>query len=106
MFIVRHGQCSAEHGRWKRKGTDMNAEEKNRTPSSSAAHILQTLTAQDFLNFGLGHIAYVRPILSDGDESGCWGVFAADGVIMTTHDNAEEAILALRESDLRPISVQ
>jgi len=85
----------------------MDAQEKGKTPPpSNAATILQTLSAQDFLNFGLGHIAYIRPVSDDGNGSGRWGIFAADGTMITAHDNAEEAFLALRDSNLRPISIQ
>lgn len=84
----------------------MDAQEKRKTPPSDTAAILQTLRAQDFLNFGLGHIAYIRPVSDDGGDAGHWGIFAADGTMMTAHDNAEDAFLALRENNLRPISVQ
>ncbi|MBI4030059.1 MAG: hypothetical protein HY370_00110 [Proteobacteria bacterium] len=84
----------------------MDVQKKNRMPPPDATAMLQTLTTQDFLNFGLGHIAYIRPVSDDGDGAAYWGIFAADGTMMAAHENPEEAVLAARKSNLRPISVQ
>jgi hypothetical protein len=70
---------------------------------SSAARIMKALTVQDFLNFGLGHIAYVRQ--QDMGDGVIWAVYAADGTPLASHETAEEAVSAVRYEDLKPVRV-
>lgn len=69
----------------------------------SAAKIMKALTTHDFLNFGLGHIAYVRQQMDN--DGMVWGVYAADGTPIALHESAEEAVSAVRFDDLKPVRV-
>jgi len=65
--------------------------------------LIKTLSQQDFVNFGLGHIAYVRTIKTP--VGSLWRSCAADGAALGTHASAKEAFGALQMNDLRPVRV-
>lgn len=71
---------------------------------SSAADILRNLSVQDFLNFGAGHIAYVRASVEA--EGGAYALYAANGALLTHQDSPELAMTAARHNGLEPVTVQ
>ncbi len=66
--------------------------------------MLEALSAQDFRNFGLQQIAYIRMI---EDDSGCilYSVHSADGGEMLVTDALDDAVFAVRQSNLEPVTV-
>lgn len=64
---------------------------------------IRTLTADDFVRLGLGHIAYVRPILLNGTAA--FAIHAADGTQMAVAAGREVAIAAIRQHEMEPLAV-
>ena len=69
----------------------------------SPAAVMKELSTQDFLRFGLEHIAYVRP--GDLNERTAWSIFSADGKRISVHLTEEAAVAASRQRDLKPVRV-
>lgn len=63
----------------------------------------QQFTLKDLEVLGLGQIAYVRPILVDGQN--VWSVHAANGQQVALMPTRESAWAALRQHDLEMVSV-
>lgn len=64
---------------------------------------LRQLSPQDFVNFGVGHIAYVRPVTVDG--AAAFSVHAADGTPLSVLPQRDTAFAAVRQNDMEPMSV-
>lgn len=69
--------------------------------SSSLNDMLRNLSAQDFLNFGLQQVAYIRPVHVEGQPA--WSLHAADGTALTIQDKAHLAAVIARQNDLEPM---
>lgn len=65
--------------------------------------LLRSLSAQDFLNFGVQQVAYIRPVTVDGEEG--FSVHAADGTPLSVMDTMDSAIVVARYNDLEPVAV-
>lgn len=66
--------------------------------------MLRNLSSQDFLTFGVNQIAYVRPVAVMGRIA--YGLHAADGSPLTVIDSFEGAVIAARQNDLEPVTLQ
>ena len=66
--------------------------------------ILRNLSNQDFLTFGVNQIAYIKPVNVMGREA--YTLYAADGAPLAVIDNIESAIMAARQNDMEPITLQ
>lgn len=66
--------------------------------------MLRNLSSQDFLTFGVNQIAYVRPVSVMGRIA--YGLHAADGSPLTVIDSFEGAVIAARQNDLEPVTLQ
>lgn len=66
--------------------------------------ILKHLSPQAFLAFGMGHVAYVRPMAVNGRT--VYSLNAADGTALTLVDTMEGACLLARQNDLDPVTLQ
>lgn len=64
--------------------------------------ILKTLSDKDFRSFGLNHIAYVKPTDMENNIQ-AWSIHAADGTPLSIMPTMEEAMAALRESELKAV---
>lgn len=64
---------------------------------------LRQLSPQDFANFGVDHIAYVRPVTVDG--AAAFSVHAADGTPLSVLPQRDTAFAAVRQNDMEPMSV-
>lgn len=64
---------------------------------------LRQLSSQDFVNFGVGHVAYVRPVTVDGAVA--FSVHAADGTPLSVLPQRDTAFAAVRQNDMEPMSV-
>ncbi len=65
--------------------------------------VLKNLSVQDFKNFGLQQIAYIRAI-QDGDDIN-YSVHSADGKKLSVMDSLDEAIITTRQGNLEPVTV-
>jgi hypothetical protein len=67
-------------------------------------HLLRNLSTQAFLSFGINQIAYVRSVNVSGQTA--YALHAADGSALTVIDSLEGAIIAARQNDLEPVTLQ
>ena len=65
--------------------------------------ILRTLSSQDFLEFGMQHVAYVKPVYVEGGTA--YAIHAANGTPLSVMDTLDEALLMIRHNDLDAIAV-
>ena len=65
---------------------------------------LRNLSSQAFLAFDVNQIAYIRPVQVMGRVA--YGLHAADGSPLTMIDSLEGAIIAARQNDLEPVTLQ
>ena len=66
---------------------------------ASLADMLKGLSQDDFLNFGAGQVAYVRPMKINSRSA--YAVCAADGRGLSVHLTEGAAVAATKASDLR-----
>ncbi|CAO3351611.1 DUF1150 family protein [Azospirillum sp. 11R-A] len=64
---------------------------------------LRQLSTQDFASFGLGDVAYVRPVEMDG--AAAFAIHAADGTPLSVVADRELAFAAIVQNDMEPVSV-
>ncbi len=62
-----------------------------------------TFGADELAAWGLNEIAYVKPILVDGDSA--YGIYSADGLQLGVAADADAAEAAARHNDLYPLRV-
>ena len=62
------------------------------------------ITASEFANLGLEHIAYVKPVILDDGRAAC-AIHAADGQELTTVEDRDIAFATVLQNDLEPLSV-
>jgi hypothetical protein len=72
---------------------------------ASPGEILKALSSEDFLALGLNHVAYLRPVASDENDSVVWSVHAADGTTLTVIDSRDIAEAIIRNNELHPVTV-
>jgi hypothetical protein len=61
------------------------------------------MSVQDFTEWGLTQVAYIKPIEMDGRT--IYGVFAANGQKLGLVENLNAAHAALFENDLEPVAL-
>ena len=66
--------------------------------------ILRNLSNQDFLAFGLNQIAYIRPENVMGRT--VYTLHGADGASLAVIDNFDAAVMAVRQNDMEPVTLQ
>jgi len=64
---------------------------------------LKQMSPQDFLALGSLGIAYIRPVSEAG--AACYAVHTDDGSQAGLFDNEDEAIAAVLENGLEPVSI-
>lgn len=64
---------------------------------------LKTISAQDFLHFGVPDMAYIKPVEQDGRKRYC--VCRADGRAMVTMDTYNVALATILNNDLEPATL-
>lgn len=64
---------------------------------------LRQLSTQDFAGFGLGDVAYVRPVEMDGTAA--FAIHAADGTPLSVVADRDLAFAAIVQNDMEPVSV-
>ena len=68
-----------------------------------ASLFLRTISSQDFLNFGMHHVAYVKPVHIEGEQ--VFAIHAADGTPLSVMNSLDDAILAVKENDLEAVNL-
>ena len=66
--------------------------------------ILRNLSHQDFLDFGVNQIAYIKPVQVKGQKA--YSLHAADGAALAVIDSREAAMIALRQHDMEAVTLQ
>lgn len=64
---------------------------------------LKALSKQDFLNFGIQQVAYIRPVQVENRQA--YAIHAADGTPLSVMDTLGTAVIAVRHNDLEPVTV-
>ena len=65
---------------------------------------LKALSREDFLNLGVDHIVYIKPSAAV-DHKTTYTLHAADGTLLSSHENKEIAALAAVSNDLAPVTL-
>jgi hypothetical protein len=71
--------------------------------TNNSGEILKSLNRQDFLNFGLQQVAYIRPVSIQNRKA--YAIHAADGTPLSVMDTFDTALVAVRHNDLEPVTV-
>ncbi len=66
-------------------------------------HDVRTMSTQDLALLGLENLAYLRAATVDGTPG--FAIFAADGTRLAFAPTRAQAVAAVREHDLEPVSV-
>ncbi len=77
--------------------------EKNLESVLKVKKILRNLSVQDFRNFGLHQIAYIRPATKEIMNG--YSVYGADGEKIGTTTTFENALMLVRQENLEPVIV-
>lgn len=64
---------------------------------------LKNLNSQDFLNFGIQQVAYIRPVFIE--DRTAYAIHAADGTPLSVMDTLDTAMIVVRHNDLEPATV-
>ena len=64
---------------------------------------LRSISPSDFALMGVHDIAYVKPVVIDGNRA--YSVHGADGKSMAVFKDRDVAIAAIIQNDLEPVSV-
>lgn len=73
------------------------------TGQSGAPDGAQAMTPTAFLALGAPNLAYVRPVVVDGEPG--FGIHSADGEMLAVMGDRDTAFAAARQHDLDPVSV-
>lgn len=76
---------------------------KDTNPSVSVRDVLSKLSAADWARFGANEIAYMRPVVLDGEEA--IAIHAADGTRIGAAPDMSQAAEAIREHEMMPALV-
>jgi hypothetical protein len=68
-----------------------------------AVEKLRTMSPSDFAGLGLEDVAFVRPVVAEGQPA--YAIHAADGRSMAVVTSREIAFAAIRQHDLEPLDV-
>lgn len=67
------------------------------------ADFFKGLSDQDFRNFGVQHVAYIRPVVVQNKKA--YSIHAADGTPLSVMDTYDTALVAVRHNDLEAATV-
>ena len=68
-----------------------------------ATDFLQFMSDQDMAILGLQDVAYVKPVVVDGQDA--FSIHAADGTTIAIMADREVVVATIRQHDLEPVSV-
>jgi hypothetical protein len=66
--------------------------------------MLRGLSEQDFRNFGVNQIAYIKPLHVMNRK--VFGLYGADGGALAVIDSFDGALVTARQNDLEPVTLQ
>ncbi len=75
---------------------------ENLEQTNNVATALRDLTTQDFKEFGVQQIAYIRPFTNEVDVE--YIVYSADGERIGVFGSRDEAIVGTLQKDLEPVT--
>jgi len=81
---------------------NMNTPDPSPDPKPTRVDI-RRLSAGQLAQLGVAQIAYVKPIVVDGDPA--FAIYAADGTPMAVAPEREVALAAIRQHDMVPLSL-
>lgn len=61
------------------------------------------LSSQDFANYGVGVIAYIKPVVYRGEDA--FAIHAADGTHLSVSEDFDVAAAAVRQHEMEPVRV-
>lgn len=64
---------------------------------------LKTISKQDFLDFGLHQVAYIRPVRVQSRKA--YAIHAADGTPLSVTETLDTAVMTVRQNDLEAATV-
>jgi hypothetical protein len=70
---------------------------------TNSVEFFKGLSPQDFRNFGVQQVAYIRPVVVQNKKA--YAIHAADGTPLSVMDTHDTAIIAVRHNDLEPATV-
>ncbi|MQP66757.1 DUF1150 family protein [Niveispirillum sp. SYP-B3756] len=70
---------------------------------NQTSQFLRTLTVKDFAVLGVNAIAYVKPVLADGQPA--FSIHAADGTALALVPRHDLALATVRQHDMEPLNV-
>jgi hypothetical protein len=76
----------------------------NSRDNNNADHALRTMSAHDFMAFGMRQVAYVKRV-SAPDGTAAFVVHAADGTPLSVHEDAPDAVFTARSNDLQTVTL-
>lgn len=71
--------------------------------NTSITDKLRKLSVQDFQAFGVGHLSYVKPVSVEARTA--FGLYSAEGKLLTLQDRPEIALLVARNNGLEPLTL-
>jgi hypothetical protein len=71
--------------------------------SSLVIQQLKRLSSQDWSNFGVNDLAYMKPVILEGESR--YAIHAANGAPLAVMDTREVAEAAIMQNELKPLSV-
>ena len=66
--------------------------------------VLRSLSSSAFLSLGVNQIAYIKPV--DVMHQTAYALYAADGSRLAVIETLEGAVIAARQNDLDPVTLQ
>ena len=81
----------------------MNQSHFGNDPRSPAQRFFRAMTSDQFQQFGMNEIAYIKPV-KQGAAHG-FAIHAADGSLITVQNALENAIILTKQHDLVPVTV-
>ena len=78
--------------------------EKHRAAEENVKTMLKNLSLQDFKDFGLKQIAYIRTVQGN-DNNIIYSIHSADGKQLYAAETLNQAIAATRQNELEPVTV-
>ncbi len=78
-------------------------ENQTQAAASSVAQTLRNLSIEDFQSFGMGQVAYVKPVTVENRNG--YALYGADGKLLTLQDTPDLAMMVARHNGLEPVVV-
>ena len=76
---------------------------KNNTGKSTSPETSLPMSAHDFTEWGVPHVAYIKPVAVEGRTA--YAIFAANGQQVGMADRLDVARAAVLQNDLEPVNV-